>query len=238
MYDDSLLKFFPENYSHSKEENNEKIKSKRLKVTAARYQADGNINTIEGAIESIREIIDVVFDKKINLSQKFSTIDGELPAITYNIIKRSYSKKTPKGPMLVNNYKEEDKEGELTGDSFNIYVSFYDCHVEFEFYAATVTEMNEIKHTFENCIEIHKGILKRAGLSNIYYMDEYNGKSSSQFEAKPSCTLLYYFEIQKINSQRVSSIKTVSTEVEIKIKESNPEINDILEEIALNNNFN
>lgn len=211
-------------------------KDVELKEKVFRFTSEGNINNIDLAIKSIQHLLEAVLEYKVIIGHEYNSGKTSMPYISYSIINRERSDKTPLSDMKTNVIKEyiDDK---FTGDVINVNTIFYDCLVEFNFFTETISEAIDLKEKFETIIETYSGNLKKSGISNILFMKEVEPSHSTKFHLNPNATFVYYIELQKINTVRTSTIKSVSVEYNRIIKEDNPELSKVMDELTSLNNI-
>ena len=200
----------------------------------SRLSSEGSIQNIRSVMDNINSLISVVFPHDISFK---IADDGEaikVPAITYETVSRELSSKSPLSSTRTNLVKEI-LDGKETGDSYEVYTSWYDCVVEFNVYGTSKSHSVVLAELFEEMLETHKGYLKKLGLSNMYFLKEVSDKESFKNKAYPSSTLVFYLEIQKIRSIKASSLKTVRANVVNKLIKDNPSSKDLLDELSENN---
>ena len=226
--------------SSKKEE--EKINSKpkekdgEFRDKVFRFTSDGNINSVDVAMKCIHHLLQAVLGDTVSFGCEYNSGKAKMPFISYSVINRERSDKTPLSDLKTNVSKEY-VNGEFTGDVMNVTTVFYDCLIEFNFFTDNINEAIELKEKFETIIETYSGNLKKSGISNILFMKEVEPSHSTKYHLNPNATFVYYIELQKINAVRTSTLKTVSAEYDRIIKEENPELSKVLDELTSFNNI-
>ena len=201
-----------------------------------RYMSEGNLYNISSVMEAIKTLIDVTFDNNEIVS--FSLVDSDkelsIPCVTHEVIERTLSEKTPLSSVKINTLKEY-VDGKPTGDHFEVFVTFFDCIVEFNIYGNTKAHSIELSEKFEEMLDLYTGYLKKIGLSNMYFLKEVTTKESFGNKDYAGVSLIYFMEIQKIKSIRTNTLLSVSSSVKSRIKKDNPKIDDILAELSETN---
>lgn len=217
-----------------KNDTEDKTISKPLEKVS-RFTAEGNLGDILSVMDSIKKIIDVsMVGNKLEFVVDDPNKEATLPSISWELVSRELSDKTPFGAKKTNNIKEE-VAGKLTGDSFDIYNTFFDCLVEISFNTNTKTESLEIQEKFEEVIDMYKGYLRKIGLSNIYFVKAISSREVRKYNRYALGSVVYYMEIQRIKSIRLSSIKSIGVLIEESINKDNPSINKMLDELSIDN---
>lgn len=222
---------------NNKNKKTDKDSSYKEEISNGRFRAEGNISSISSAMKSIDRLLKAAFEIDISFEREYVANTINLPCITYTIVERENSDKTPLAPIKICSYKEV-VDGKYTGDVFNVFTKFYDCMIEFDIYGINGEQVDYIKEKFEEILEIHSGALKKAGLSDIRFLKEISAKDSINFETKPGAALVYYIEIQKVTSVRTNVLKKVNVEVKTKVEEDNPLLQEIIKEIVNSNDIN
>lgn len=199
-----------------------------------RLTAEGNINTIQDVMTIIKKILDIcIEDYDVTFIDEYSYTPGSTPSITYSLINRSKSEKTPIKRKKLGEIKEV-VDGKYTGDVFEIYENIFDCMVEFNFFDNNSNVISHIKNKFESIIETYTGDLKLAGVSEIYFLNEVSPSVSTKSEHSPKATMIYYIELQRLESIRLSAIKSISSQIKAIVKEES-KIYDILDSLTNDN---
>lgn len=218
--------------SEKKEEFKKKLKEKQNKPY--RYKANGNISSIASAMETIGKVLNVVMDRDIGFGEEFNRGKGYIPFITYSTLSREASDITPLGTMKTEKVMEV-ANGEYTGDVIEYKSKFFDCIIEFNIFGNDTTEANELLSKFEEMMETYKGSFKSAGISDIYFLKEVDPSNSTKVESFPNKTICYYIRLQKIWSVRLSTLESITSQINEKIKEVNPNLTDYLDNLTSNN---
>lgn len=206
-------------------------------LTVERECADGNISSIYECMDSIRAVIDVVFNSEVEFIVDGDDKDVTIPCIVYSLVERKLNKKTPLGSTKINTIKEVI-DGKETGDHYKVESSFYDCIVEFYILGRTKRQAIEIQEKLEESLEIYSSYIKKAGVVNIRFIKEFF-KEDKKFKGKkyPNCAISFYIELQKIKLTRLSSLKSVGISIENKLKKDKPYIVKVFDELSSNNNL-
>lgn len=200
----------------------------------SRLTSEGSIQSINSVMNNIKSLIDVVISEDVTFKIADDNMPIKTPSITFETVSRELSSKTPLRSIKTNLVKEVAL-GELTGDSFEIYTTWYDCIVEFNIYGIDKEHSVSLSQDVEEMLELYAGYLKKLGLSNIYFVKEISAMESFKNKKYAGVTLVYYLEIQKIRSVKVSSLKKVGVTIKKKLQEDNPGIDKMFDELSSNN---
>ena len=131
------------------------------------------------------------------------------PKIVYDINTRELSEFNSKKPIFFENVKEV-VDGKETGDGFNIYRQWYDTVVEFNFYSTSIKEARTLMLEFEKVMNTYVGLLKKQGLSEIFYLEEIPSEKSLKYKpGVPMKSNAYYVRFESIYKVRTSLLKEI-----------------------------
>ena len=137
-----------------------------------------------------------------------------LPCIVIDMSQREVQeKKSPKATMI--RTVKESINGVDTGDHLQVYRQWYDCVIEFDFYGRNVLEARKLMHRFETLMIASGGLLKREGISEVFFLREVTPKQSLNYVSDLSmkCAMYYYrFEVDYV--VRTSAINRIMLELE------------------------
>ena len=191
-----------------------------VETNGYRLLADDNIDDLEQLANIIKKLCNAAwgagwgeFSPDLKTGEDSSNV--VLPQITIAINKREPAEGMggPK-PTLVDVIKEEDGEGNLTGDSFLVYRQWFDSNVEFNIYGRNSKEARELKKKLETLLSVYAGYLKRNGISEIMFEEEVSGKCSLNYvENVPMSCIYYYIRFETITPIRQSLINSINLEI-------------------------
>ena len=137
-----------------------------------------------------------------------------LPCIVIDMNNREVQeKKSPKATLI--RTVKESINGVETGDHLQVYRQWYDCVIEFNFYGRNALEARKLMHRFETLMIASNGLLKREGISEVFFLKEVTPKQSLNYVSNLSmkCAMYYYrFEVDYV--VRTSTIKRIMLEME------------------------
>jgi hypothetical protein len=179
--------------------------------------ADGNISSIEELADIIKKLCNAAwgtdwgeFSPDIKYGE--NSDDIILPQITIEINTREVTEDTPIKPVLMNVIKEQDAQGNETGDAILVYRQLFDCNVEFNIYGRNAKEARDYMDKLESLLIVYAGYLKRKGLSEILFLKETSPKCSLNYaENKNMRSIYYYIRLEKITTVRQSRINAINT---------------------------
>lgn len=207
-------------YSNEKVSNSRDIGDNKFVTGSYQLTADDNIDTISQLAEILKQLLNAAWGTEWgeispDLKKGEDSAKVKLPQITLDINNREVAEKMPLKPVLMQTVKEE-VNGQLTGDSILIYRQWFDCVVEFDFYARTSKEVRELLAKFESLISIYTGYLKRKGVSELMFLKETSARTSLNFiEQAPMKCLMYYVRFERITPIRQSLINKINASVGI-----------------------
>lgn len=229
MIDSNLKNMILKSYP-SKNNIKEEVKEPVYTEKVSRLKAEGNLSTVTKVMESLGKVITAVMEESVH----FGISDNDemkIPSITWEIVSRELSSKSPLSSIKTNTIKEII-DGTPTGDHFEIFTTFFDCIVEFNVYGKNRAHSVIISEKLEDILDIYKGHLKKIGLSNLFFIKELSSDVSFRNKKYKGTSLIYSFEIQKIKSVRTSSLNSVESIIKIAGKD-NQEI--LLDELSSHN---
>jgi hypothetical protein len=206
--------------------------------------ADDNIDDIEQLADILKRLCNAAWgpdwgELSPDLKEGENTSEVKLPQITVELNTRDISEGIGGlKPVLVDVVKEEDDNGNFTGDAFLIYRQWFDNIVEFNFYGRTNQEARRLKKKFETLIAVYTGYLKRNGISEIIFQQETSPRCSLYYSSNtPMRSVYYYVRFESITSIRQSLINSINLEIganqvnadKIKTVIDNPERQDIID---------
>lgn len=183
--------------------------------------AEDNIATVDEACDLIRILLNTAWGSNWgNLADVTSRGDDadkiQVPLITYNTNLREVSPGTNVKPQQMQ-VKNEVVNGKNTGDSFKIHRQFFDCIVEFDFMGSSANDTNTLMERFEETMITYAGFLKRKGIKELYFLKEIPATYSLNYLRDiPMKCLLYYFQLERIHTVRVSTIRRIEETLQLK----------------------
>lgn len=196
------------------------IKDNKFTIGSFNLTADDNIDTVSQLAEILKQLLNAAWgtgwgEISPDLKKGEDSAKIVLPQITLDTNNREVAEKMPLKPVLMQTVKEEIN-GKPTGDSILIYRQWFDCVVEFDFYARTSKEARDLLARFESLISIYTGYLKRKGISEIMFLKETSARTSLNFmEQVPMKCLMYYVRFERITPIRQSLINKINASVGI-----------------------
>lgn len=188
-------------------------------ISFGRYFADDNINDIEHLAEILKELCNAAWGSGWG-TLSMDLIYGEdsakitLPQITVDVNQRDISEIGTFKPILMDIEREEDENGNETGDAFLLYRQWFDQNVEFNFYGHNSKEARDLMRRFEKLILAYTGYIKRLGISEIFFLKEVAPQSSLNFkENTPMRCVYYYVRTETIIPIRVSMINKINAQI-------------------------
>lgn len=210
-------------YTYKENEINprQNVESNRFTTNELALMADGNIDGVEQLCGLLKKILNAAWGSgwgeispDIKKGENSSNII--LPQITVDVNNREVADKMPLKPVLINTVKEK-VNGEYTGDSLLIYRQWFDCVLEFDFYARTSKEARELQYKFESLLAIYTGYLKRQGVSEIIFLEETSARKSLNFtEQTPMKCLMYWVRFERITPIRQTLINKINADIGVK----------------------
>ena len=142
-----------------------------------------------------------------------------LPCITIDMNSREVQeKKSPKATMI-GDY-EEQINGVTTGDRLHVFRQWYDCVIEFNFFGRNQLECRRLMYRFEQLMIHSAGLLKREGISEVYFLKEIPPRQSFNYVSDLSMkSLMYYYRFETDYVVRTSTIKQIMLDFEKDEKE-------------------
>lgn len=221
---------FKYKYKHKEEEKKTREYTKEpVASVSLQEECEDTLNNdtiddyeVDDSIETISDIDQLALIIKLILELAWGTEWGEMipsfiedeenpifPKIVYDINTRELSEYRSKKPIYFENIKEV-VNGKETGDGFNIYRQWYDTVVEFNFYARTIKEARELMHNFEKVINTYIGLIKKKGLSEMFYLEEIPSEKSMKYKpGVPMKSNAYYVRFESIYKVRTSLLKEI-----------------------------
>jgi hypothetical protein len=186
----------------------------------ARYIADSNMDDLDQLGELLKRILNAAWGSgwgtiSPDLQTGENPDDIIFPQITLDINSRESAEKMPIKPVLTDTVVEV-VNGKETGDAFNIYRQWFDCIVEFNFWARNNLEARRLMTKFESLMAAYAGHLKKQGISEIFFLKELPPRQSLNFlDGIPMRSLMYYVRFERIQSVRISTINKINMEFEV-----------------------
>lgn len=209
--------------------NNDIIKNDETSIipkthTDDRLRSEGNAHNITMVGELISHLLSAAWGNDWGkFIPAYSYTNATLPTITYKIVSRENSKKTP-----IKNKKlgiiDEMIDDKPTGDVFEEYIKIQDCILEIDVYSINNSSSEELAERFEDIIDMYIGQLKKLGISEMYFLKEIPPEDSYEEKNNPHKTLIYYLELQKLNLVRQSTIKNIKVQLKETLTENNYDI--------------
>lgn len=182
--------------------------------------AEGSVETVGEACDLIRMLLNTAWGSNwgelVDVTQVGEDADKiNTPLITYNTNLREVSPGTNVKPQYMQT-KNEVINGKNTGDSFKIHRQFFDCIVEFDFYDNSASSTDELMNKFEKIIITYTGFLKRKGIKEIFFLKEIPSKYSLNYVFNvPMRCLLFYVQLERSHTVRVSTMKQIEENIRI-----------------------
>lgn len=199
----------------------ENVENNVFTIDNLALMADGNIDGIEQICNILKKLLNAAWGNdwgeiSPDLKKGENSSQIVVPQITVETNNRDIADKMPLKPVLINTVKEK-VNGQYTGDSLLIYRQWFDCVIEFNFYARTSKEARELQYKFESLLSIYTGYLKRQGVSEILFLKEVSPRNSLNFtEQTPMRCLMYWFRFERITPIRQSLINKINADIGIK----------------------
>jgi hypothetical protein len=192
--------------------------------TDERLRSEGNAHNITMVGELISHLLSAAWGNEWgSFIPAYSYTKATLPTITYRIISRENSKKTPikyKKLGIIDEIVDEKP----TGDVFEEYIKVQDCLLEIDIYTQNNSSSEELAEKFEDIIDMYIGQLKKLGVSEMYFVKEIPSEDSYEERNEPHKTLIYFLELQKLNLVRQSTIKNIKIQLVETLKENDYDI--------------
>ncbi len=136
----------------------------------------------------------------------------EGPYIFFNLISRtpaSGSMAQPK-PKLREQFVEKDERGNILHRG-NIYGQLFDCLIQFNIAAADYETANKVINAFEEAMFKYTGYFKNNGVSDIFFIKQYEDDRMDPFRDKHSIrSLQYNVRLEKIFLMYDDTIQSVN----------------------------
>lgn len=199
----------------------ENIENNYFTLGELTLMADNNIDGIDQLCNILKKLLNAAWGSnwgEISPDLKKGEDSSKIvvPQITVDVNNRDIAEKMPLKPVLINTVKEK-VNGQYTGDSLLIYRHWFDCVIEFDFYARTSKEARDLQYRFESLLAIYTGYLKRQGVSEIVFLKEISARNSLNFtEQVPMKCLMYWVRFERITPIRQSLINKINANIGVK----------------------
>lgn len=209
--DDVVISGINKNYKKNNQ-NIGKDNESNSSIDNERLIADGFAFNIHDACDEIRKLLNVILgqgwgDFAPEQSGHLDVNSIPLPSIRYSVNLREVSQNYGPKPKLLDSQKEY-ANGVETGDAFDIYKHSFDYIVEFNIRDKTSRDCAVMVDKFEEILAMHTGLLKKKGISEMYFLKEVPSKYSLYFtETIPSTTLYYYIRLERTYIIKHSTLK-------------------------------
>ena len=219
IYKDGIVTGINENFKKNDDDigKTEKLDSN---IINERLTAQGHITNVHDACDEIRQLLNVILgqdwgDFAPEKSGRIDVNDIPLPSIRYSTNLREVSPNFSPKPFLLES-KKEVINGVPTGDSFDIYKQNFDCIVEFNIRDKTTRSCADIATKFEDILSMHTGLLKKMGVSELFFLKEVPAKYSTYYtEEIPTITLYYYLRLERTYMIKHSVLKDLELQMQI-----------------------
>lgn len=181
--------------------------------------ADGNIDELDKLGEELRQLFNILWGTNWGTISPDSCKgdDSEniiLPQINYSMNLREVSKGTSPKPVLIDTI-DEVVNGIKTGESVKVFRQSFDCIVEFNIFASTSKDCRELASRFEEAMMLYAGILKRIGVSELFFLKEVPAKYSLSYtDAVPMKCLYFFVRLERIKTIRTNQIKEITLKLQ------------------------
>lgn len=187
-------------------------------INNRRLKADGFVNTVDEACDVIRRLLNVVLGQDWGefvhgSSDSIDLKDIKLPSIRYSTNLREVSENHSPKPKKLETQKELNN-GVPSGDGFDIYKQHYDTIVEFNIRDKDSKSCSDIAEKFEEVMSLYSSVLKKEGISEVFFLKEVPAKYSTTFtEHIPTVTLYYYIKLERTYVVKHSSLAQIEIEM-------------------------
>ena len=180
--------------------------------------ANGNIPTVDSFCDELRKLLNVIWGSNWGELQPESAEglgDGNIPmpSIRYSTNLREVTEGRNPKPTLTD-IPAEVVNGVPTGHSYKVYRQQFDCIVEFNIRAENARDCSKLMEKFEDALILHAGYLKRAGLSEIFFLKEVPAKYSNfHIEGIPTKCIYVFVRLERVKSVDVSTLNKIEAKL-------------------------
>lgn len=183
-------------------------------INEERLKHTGNKSRITGFVDDLRELWqkagrpgDIIRDTPFNE-------EAEFPRITYKVLRRlrnsDFKDIKPRYRTTIEHPYEPGNFIELWGQIFDVYV-------EFQIFAKTQTEADEVMEEFEEFINLYKGTLKDRGVQDITFYAQGEDKASEIGRMQLAIrTLQYTVRLEKLTPKVLNDIQQIGLGVSVR----------------------
>jgi hypothetical protein len=177
--------------------------------------ADGNIASFDEAMELVITLWNKIHPDCLFTEDQPMGDDPEsmqLPHIVYDLVHRKHADRLSDGRKPRQMKIEPDPD--QVGHNLVHAVEWFDCVVDFIVFGRTKKESRQWAHNLENFFIAYTGYLKKQGIQDMLFEEEYNTKVSTEYRQDlPHRYLRYSVRIQRTQILRTIRLDDVDVAV-------------------------
>lgn len=184
----------------------------------SRTKADGNIKTIHEFGDFLRRLLNIVWSSDWGTLQPSSARGDDaakikIPQITYDLNLREccdgYVKPVKFDTTVVPG-----------GDFQDEYRQYFLAIVEFNIYDSSALSTSILSERFETVIQTYTGLIKKAGISDIFFLKEVPAKYSLNYITNvPMTCLTYCVKFERNFTSRQEALKEIGIKLGLYVDE-------------------